>query len=206
MIARAERVVIDLGTGDGRAVLARGRQEPGALVVGIDASAAAMAESSLRAARPARKGGLLNALFVVAAAEHPPHELCALAAEVTILFPWGSLLRGALALDDGLESAAGIAGLVAPGGLVKILVSIDPRDRLAIPALTSADRAGLAARWARHGLTLTRFEPAEPDESAASGSSWARRLAAGRERRVWRLELGRIERPMGPMGTIGDDR
>lgn len=165
-----------------------------------------MAESSLRAARPARKGGLLNALFVVAAAEHPPLELCALAAEVTILFPWGSLLRGALALDDGLEAAAGIAGLVAPGGLVKTLVSIDPRDRLAIRVPAPADRAGLATRWARHGLTLIRFEPAEPAEIDASGSSWARRLAAGRERRVWRLELSRIERRMVPMGALGHDR
>ena len=164
-----------------------------------------MAESSLRAARPTGKGGLPNALFVVAAAERPPQELCTLAAEVTILFPWGSLLGGALALDDGLEAAAGIAGLVAPGGLVKSLVSIDPRDRLAIPALTTACRAGLTARWACHGLTLTRFEPAEPDEIDASGSSWGRRLAARRERRVWHLALSRIEGRMVPMGTLGRD-
>jgi 16S rRNA (adenine(1408)-N(1))-methyltransferase len=165
-----------------------------------------MAESSLRAARPIRKGGLPNALFAVAAAERPPHELCALADEVTILFPWGSLLRGALALDVGLEAATGIAGLIAPGGVMRALVSVDPRDRLAISVLASADRAGLAARWACHGLTLTRFEPAEPVEIDASGSSWARRLAAGRERRVWSLELGRVEMPMRPMGTPGGDR
>ena len=165
-----------------------------------------MAESSLRAARPTRKGGLPNALFVVAAAERPPHELCALAAEITILFPWGSLLRGALALDDGLEAAAGIARLVGPGGLVRALVSVDPRDRLAIPVIATADRAGLAARWACHGLTVTRFEPAEVGEIENTGSSWARRLAAGRERRVWRVELRRIEGPMGPMGTPGRDR
>jgi 16S rRNA (adenine(1408)-N(1))-methyltransferase len=165
-----------------------------------------MAESSLRAARPIRRGGLPNALFVIAAAERPPDELCALAAEVTILFPWGSLLRGALAIDDRLEAAAGIAGLVAPGGVVRALVSIDPRDGLAIPALASADRAGLAARWACHGLTLTRFEPARIGEIDASGSSWARRLAAGRERRVWRLELRRIDGLIGPMGPLGRDR
>jgi 16S rRNA (adenine(1408)-N(1))-methyltransferase len=191
-------------------VLARARREPGTLVVGVDASAAAMAESSIRAARAIRRGGLPNALFVVAAAERPPQELCALAAEVTILFPWGSLLRGALALDDGLEAAAGIAGLVAPSGVVRALVSIDPRDLLAIPVITAADRAGLAARWACHGLTLTRFEPARIGEIDASGSSWARRLAAGRERRVWRLELRRIESRIdgliGPMGTLGRDR
>jgi 16S rRNA (adenine(1408)-N(1))-methyltransferase len=73
--------------------------------------------------------------------------------------------------------------------------------------MATADRAGLAARWGCHGLTLTRFEPAEPEEIGASGSSWARRLAAGRERCVWRLELRRIEGPIeGRMGTLGSDR
>jgi 16S rRNA (adenine(1408)-N(1))-methyltransferase len=162
-----------------------------------------MAESSLRAARPIGKGGLPNALFVVAAAERAPDELCAVASEVTILFPWGSLLHGVLALDAGMEAAAGIAGLVAPGGLVRALISIDPRDRLMVPSIEAADRAGLAERWACHGLTLTAFEPAGTDEIDASCSSWARRLAAGRDRRVWQLELRRAE---GEIGAIGHGR
>lgn len=159
-----------------------------------------MAESSLRAARPTRKGGLPNAVFVAAAAEHPPSELNAIAAEVTILLPWGSLLRGALALDDACDVAAGIAGLIAPGGLVRALVSIDPRDRLSVPVLESADAVALAARWARRGLTLTAFEPARSAEIEASGSSWSRRLAAGRDRLVWRLELRRTGGSIGQAG------
>jgi len=178
----------------------RARREPATLVLGLDASAAAMAESSLRAARPTGKGGLPNALFVAAAAERPPAELAGVAAEVTILFPWGSLLRGVLALDDACDAAAGIADLIAAGGLVRALVSIDPRDRLSVPVLEAADAAGLASRWARHGLTLTAFEPARPAEIHASGSSWARRLAAGRDRHVWRLELRRTDGSIGETG------
>ena len=158
-------------------------------MIGIDASAAGMAEASLRAARSERKGGLPNALFVVAAAERPPEELRAIAAETTILFPWGSLLRGVLALDDACAAARGIAGLVAPGGVVWALISIDPRDRLAVPPLEPAAREALAARWLRHGLGLTVFAPATTAEIDATNSSWARRLAAGRDRTVWTLEL-----------------
>jgi tRNA G46 methylase TrmB len=33
-IARSDRLVIDLGIGDGRAVMARARAEPGAFVIG----------------------------------------------------------------------------------------------------------------------------------------------------------------------------
>ena len=165
-----------------------------------------MAESSLRAARPVRKGGLANALFVVAAAERPPVELTGIAAEVTILFPWGSLLRGALALDDACDAAAGIANLVGPAGLVRMLVSIDPRDGLSVSVFEAADAADLAVRWARHGLTLTTFEPAGRDDVDASGSSWARRLAAGRDRPVWRLELQRTDLETGEIGETGRRR
>jgi 16S rRNA (adenine(1408)-N(1))-methyltransferase len=61
-------VALDLGTGDGRHVLAAAAKRPETLVIGVDANAAAMAAASRRAARRA----LPNALFVVAAAEHPP--------------------------------------------------------------------------------------------------------------------------------------
>jgi 16S rRNA (adenine(1408)-N(1))-methyltransferase len=62
-------VAIDLGTGDGRHVLAAAAARPETLVVGVDANAAGMVEASRRAAR---RGALPNALFAVAAAEHPP--------------------------------------------------------------------------------------------------------------------------------------
>ena len=50
-------------------MLALARVRPDTLAIGIDAVAAGMAEASRRAAR---RGALPNALFVVAAAEHPP--------------------------------------------------------------------------------------------------------------------------------------
>jgi tRNA G46 methylase TrmB len=58
-----------LGTGDGRRVLAAAAESSDVLAIGVDANATGMAESSRRAAR---RGALPNALFVVAAAEHPP--------------------------------------------------------------------------------------------------------------------------------------
>lgn len=181
-------------------MLARARREPDALVIGVDAAATAMAESSLRAARPARKGGRPNAIFVVAAAERPPAELAGVAAEVTITMPWGSLLRGALALDDACAASDGIAALLAPGGIVRVLLSVDPRDRLDLPALEDVDAVDLASRWRRHGLALLTFRSVDAAEIAASDSSWSRRLAAGRDRTVWRIELSaeRRRRPGTP--------
>jgi 16S rRNA (adenine(1408)-N(1))-methyltransferase len=153
----------------------------------VDANATAMAESSRRAARSVAKGGLGNALFVVASAEHPPAELIGRADELTVAFPWGSLQRGALALDE--VAARGIASLVRPDGRITTLVSVTVGDGPEIAPLDASAEAGLAERWSRHGLCLASFCPASGVEVAATKSTWARRLAAGRDRPVWRIEL-----------------
>ena len=147
-----------------------------------------MAESSRRASRD----GPTNALFVVAAAEHVPTELRGVAAELTILFPWGSLLRGVLALDDAAAASAGIASLLALGGVATAIVSIEDRDGIDLPRLDGEVACeALRERWSRHGLELCALRPASADEIQAMGSTWARRLRAGRERAAWRLELRR---------------
>lgn len=185
-------MIVDLGTGDGKSVLATAAVEPETLVIGLDADASAMAEASRWPARPGRKGGLPNALFVVAAAEVPPAELCGKADLVTVLFPWGSLLRGIIGLDDAL--ASGIAALVRPdGGRVEALVSVTPRDGIDDVAVLDAaaiDRLGRA--HGRLGLELVSAAPVSVDEVRATRSSWGRRLlASGSDRPVWRLSLRR---------------
>jgi hypothetical protein len=55
-----------------------------------------------------------------------------------------------------------------------------PRD--GVPAIPPA--AELAAAYARHGLELVEARPATATEVAASGSSWAKRLRAGKTRPV----------------------
>ena len=171
-------MIIDLGTGDGRAALTLAESEPRTLVIGIDADAASMAETSRRAARPPAKGGRPNLLFVVAAAETPPPELLGLADEVRILFPWGSLLRGVLGADERV--ARGIAGLARPGGRVSAIVSVTSRDGLdGIASLDPAGLAGIADAARRSGLRLTAARRLDAEDVRATRSTWGRRLLSG---------------------------
>jgi 16S rRNA (adenine(1408)-N(1))-methyltransferase len=168
-------VAIDVGTGDGRAVVASAAREPTTLVIGLDANAASMAEASRRAAGPARKGGLDNALFVLAAAEAPPAELRALASMVTVRFPWGSLLRGCLGRDSVV--VGGIAGLLAPAGTLELLLAPSDRDALdGLPTEAAAVIAAAAEAFGAADLRMVQARPATDGEVRASGSTWARRL------------------------------
>jgi 16S rRNA (adenine(1408)-N(1))-methyltransferase len=172
-------------------VLAAAAAEPDRLVVGVDASAAAMAEASRRAGRRPERGGLPNALFVVAAAEALPPELDGLAGLVTVHFPWGSLLRGLLAADPAV--LGGLARVLAAGGTLSMLVSSTARDAAAgVEPIDRRALDALAGPYGRHGLALTRVWPATPADVAASRSTWGKRLGAGASRPAWRLEATRV--------------
>ena len=179
-------MIIDLGTGDGRAALALAEAEPTTLVIGVDADAASMAETSRRAAR---RGAVPNLLFVVASAEAPPSELLGLAEEVRILFPWGSLLRGLLGRDE--QVARGIAALARPGASLSATISITVRDGIGeTAALDAAAVADLERALGPAGLRLTGSRRVDSEEVRATRSTWGRRLlgAAG-ERPVRRLDF-----------------
>jgi 16S rRNA (adenine(1408)-N(1))-methyltransferase len=195
LVARHAAVTVDLGTGDGRAVLAAAATQPDRLVVGVDASAAAMAEASRRAGRRPGRGGLPNALFVLAAAEALPGELEGVAELVTVQFPWGSLLRGLLDADPRVMG--GLAGLLVPGGTLRLLVSSTDRDRGArVEPITEPTLYRLAGAWETYGLAIAEVRPATWADVAAAHSSWGKRLGAGRWRPAWLLRAGRAAEPV----------
>jgi hypothetical protein len=161
--------------------MAEASADPDALVIGIDAVAQAMVESSRRAARSLGRGGRPNALFLVAGVESLTPEIDAIAQRVTIRFPWGSLLAGALGFEP---VASKIAALVAPGGSLELGLSITGRDgnRVATGRLEPLDVAGIADRFGRLGLQLVENRPIDSGELDRLASTWARRLRVGSDR------------------------
>ena len=150
-----------------------------------------MAEASRRAARRPPKGGLPNAVFVAAGVEMLPHELAGRADLVTVRFPWGSLLRGALGLD--VPAAAAIARLVAPTGALEMAVSVQDRDAVG-PGRSAGpfgdrDIERIRRAYAGLGLELCDVRPLGLEDLTDLHSSWARRLRVDRDRVAWVLRL-----------------
>jgi 16S rRNA (adenine(1408)-N(1))-methyltransferase len=190
-------VILDLGTGDGRAVVAAAAREPSSLVLGIDANAASMAESSRRASRSPATGGLPNAVFIVSAVEALPAAVSGWADEVTIAFPWGSLLRGSLGLDPAVADA--IARLPKLSRRVTILLLVTERDGIPeVPCLDDRAIAAVIGRQVVRGLEIVSARPATAEDLADAHSSWARRLRVNRERPVWRLVFRRHPASLAP--------
>lgn len=105
MIACYQRVVLDLGAGDGAAVLKVARGEPCTLAIGVDADASSLRDVSRKAAG---KGRLPNAAFFVADASEALCVLRGRVDETRITLPWGSLLRRVI--DGERAFALAVAG------------------------------------------------------------------------------------------------
>ena len=149
-----------------------------------------MARASGRRSGRARHGAPANALFVAAAVEALPCELTGVADEVTIHFPWGSLLRGVL--DPCSAVVAGLACVTRPGAGIGVMLSITERDAAArVPAPSAELFAAMAPAYAAAGLRLTDARRATADEVRATHSTWARRIGAGTTRPAWLVRLER---------------
>ena len=165
---------MDVGAGDGGYVLHRARVEPTTFAIAIDASPDALASGAWRA----KRASLANVAFLVEGVERLPRELASVADEVTIHFPWGSLLRGLL---DGSSAVVGsVAALMKNGAELRVLVSVAVHDGFG--QVTPSVITSRCEKYVEHGLHLIDARWASSEVVRDSRSAWAKRLGAGRTR------------------------
>lgn len=134
-----------------------------------------------------RKGGLNNLLYVVASAEALPYELESLVTEVTILFPWGSLLKAAVKGDETFLS--GLKKVMAKKASLRLIFSLDETiekkvmESFDFSSLSKESLDQLCVLYSRAGFRM-RWRYIPQDELKKFPSTWAKRLAYGRPRPV----------------------
>jgi len=178
--------VVDAGTGDARYALHVARTRADTLAIGLDASADALAY----AARCAVRERVPNLVLL-----REPLESLALdsfADELTIHFPWGSLLRGALAEDRAVFDA--ICRLPRPCGLLTLAISVIARDGRA--PLSSKDIARVVREYRWSGFTLVEGRALHRADVVAARSSWGKRLDVGGARPGHLMRFRRSSAPV----------
>ena len=172
------RVILDLGTGDGKFAFHYARTFPSHFVIGVDAC-----RENLREHSRAKLAKLPNALFIIASAQSLPRELNGLASHITINFPWGSLLESLLAGDPML--------MCRLESISSSFTQIDVRlNGGALAEQGWSLEAGAAQIY--DNLTGTGWRVKSPVLMNANAlrdfpSTWAKRLAFGRDPRAIQL-------------------
>lgn len=174
-VAGYAEVLIDLGTGDGRFVQHVAATQPATFAIGIDACRENLRVRTLRTPP--------NALYLIANVLALPAELNGVATRLTVNFPWGSLLDALLGKEPAC--VARLAALARPEAQIEV--------RLNAGALAEAGwPLEEGARQVRRTLQATGFEiqplvALGPRELRACPTTWAHRLAFGRDPRAVEL-------------------
>jgi 16S rRNA (adenine(1408)-N(1))-methyltransferase len=174
-LANYNRIMLDLGTGDGKFAFCHADNFPTHFVIGVDSCRENLHEHS--------RAKLPNLLYIIASAQNLPHELHGLVSYITINFPWGSLLESLLNGDDrllhGLESvtrpSTSLDVRLNGGALAEQGWSLEDGSERIFENLTSA------------GWNLREPQVLDSRALRAFPSTWAKRLAFGRDPRAIQL-------------------
>ena len=171
-LAGHNRIILDLGTGDGRYVHYLADTYPDAFVIGVDSCRENLREHS--------QAKLVNMLFVIANAKELPRELNGLISHVTINFPWGSLLESLLSGDPALIN--GLGSVARPGASLELRVNAGALEEAGTTLESGAERIynnALEAGW-----QIKHPVPMDIHTLRKYPTTWAKRLAFGRDPRA----------------------
>ena len=178
-LADYDHILLDLGTGDGRFVRCMAEKQKEKFFIGMDACRENLRANSLRK--------LPNAMFVIASAQALPLELNGLASHITINFPWGSLLEGLLNNDACLLN--GLASIALPCAELDIRLNGEALSTAGWMLESGADQ--IQDNLNVSGWRTKSRSCMDADTLRAIRTTWAKRLAFGRDPRAIRLSLHR---------------
>lgn len=190
-------IIVDIGTGDGKFTYRIAKENPSRLVIGIDPNAKGIEKYSAKIYKKPAKGGLENALFVMASVEDLPKELDGIANQVFINFPWGSLLAGIVKVEDNCWD--NIKRICKKGAYIDLLFGYDEKidrseiKRLNLPVLSrNFIYKILIPKLQDIGLEVIEAKQLTANQLTNYPSTWAKKMVFGKERVWWwmRIEVG----------------
>ena len=179
-LADYNQIALDLGTGDGRFVRALAEKQKDRFFIGVDAC-----RENLRANSLVK---LPNALFVIASAQALPFELNGLASQININFPWGSLLESLLNNDVSLINR--LVSIARPCSGLNIYLNGEALSTAGRKLEEGADQ--IEHNLSVSGWRITSRSCMDPRALRSVPTTWAKRLAYGRDPRAIHLKSQRI--------------
>ncbi len=172
-----EKIQLDLGTGDGRFVRCMSEKHADQYFIGVDACRENLHVNS--------RLKLSNALFVIASAQALPEEFDGLFSQINVNFPWGSLLVSLLTNDTALITRLQTITHSCAG--IDVLLNAEACKNAGFELEAGAQQMIRILRRAGWKIKLCLWLDAK--DLRVFPSTWARRLAIGRDPRAVRLSF-----------------
>lgn len=164
------------------------------MVIGIDPCHENLIEISSKTLKKPSKGGLPNALFILASAENLPTELNGIADHIYINFPWGSLLQGIVLGDEVLWN--NIKRIGKKDATIETIFGYDAHhdskeiQRLGLPHLDELYlNTVLIPKLKNLGFAILDLKKLTPRDLREYPTSWAKKLSFGQTRSYFHIKL-----------------
>ncbi|HCR72442.1 MAG TPA: hypothetical protein DIW23_13420 [Anaerolineae bacterium] len=166
------RLILDLGTGDGKFAFHYAQTFPNHFVIGLDSCRENLHEYS--------RAKLNNLLFIIANAQSLPYELHGLISHIHINFPWGSLLQSLLSGDANLF--CGLEKISSPHALINLYLNAGALNEQGWTLLKGVEQIQVNLR--RAGWQIDNLKEINIQTLKKFPSTWSKRLAYGRDPRA----------------------
>lgn len=179
---------IDFGTGDGRYVYKKALKNPDTFYIGVDPSAKQLEIYS----KKANKDKLENVLFVVGSIEVFPQEIIGVANSLSVILPWGSLLKQIVNAD--FESIKKLCSCVKKPGEIEIILGyhkeLEPSEvaRLELQELNEDYiKQNLIPVFFNLGYTDVSVSQMQKQVLQDFETTWSKKLTFGQDRPIFRI-------------------
>lgn len=184
-----QKVVLDIGTGDGRFIYENALKKPDVIFLGLDP-----AEKQLEIySRKSNKKKLNNCIFIVGSIDNLPRELFSFIDEIYITLPWGTLLENVVKTDSDLVQK--IYRLLKETGTFEIifgyLSDLEPSEtkRLNLPDTKEGLDINQVLIPLKTYFDIEEMKVLDKRDLGKLETTWAKKLKFGKNRTIFKIVM-----------------
>ena len=192
MCGKYEKVILDLGTGDGRFVFKNALKNKSTLYIGLDP-----AEKQIQIySKKSNRRRLKNALYVIGSLENLPDELYSTVDKIFINLPWGTLLEKIVKSNETYIRE--LSTILKKDGEIEIIFGYLPElepsetERLDLPVIENESDVLKAFSTFKKIFEVIEMKRLLKDELEKIETTWAKKLKFGKDRFIYKIVLRKI--------------
>jgi len=187
-----EKVILDLGTGDGRFVFKNAIKNKSTLYIGLDP-----AEKQIQIySKKSNRRRLKNVLYVIGSLENLPEELYSTVDKIFINLPWGTLLEKIVKSNETYTNE--LFKILKRNGEIEIIFGYVPElepsetERLDLPVIENESDVLKAFSTFKKIFEVIEMNRLLKEDLDKIETTWAKKLKFGKDRFIYKIVLRKI--------------
>ncbi len=186
------KVILDIGTGDGKFVYRNAIKNKNNLYIGLDP-----AEKQIQIySKKANRRRLKNALYILGSLENLPEELYSTVDKIFVNLPWGTLLEKIVKSNEIYTKE--LSKILKKDGEIEIIFGYVPElepsetERLGLPKIENESDVLKAFSTFKKIFEVVEMKRLVKEDLDKIETTWAKKLKFGKDRFIYKIVLKKL--------------